>query len=158
MIRRRVAGVLLIIMGFLFISPQVFAQEIVEYKPISVELLRVVLADVKGWMTETIAFRENAKNLTLEELVQQASAIRKKFDPVMVLMATTEPPDDYKVAATLLLMGTKGLELSLWHYILAGVTSTQVSIDHGDTLLQPAVDQIGYAERLFDNDPDTSSP
>lgn len=158
MIRRKIAGVLLIIAGWLLISPSLFAQEIEQYKPIPVEMLRAVLADVKGWMDETIDFRENAKTLTIEELVQQAGDIRKKFDPVIVLMATTEPPDDYKLAATLLLMGTKGLELSLWHYILAGVTNTQIAIDHGDTLLQPAVDQIRDAEKLFDREAGASSP
>jgi hypothetical protein len=141
--------VALIIAGWLFIPSTVFAEDGDGYDPVSVDRLRAVLADVKSWTTETIAFRENAKTLELKELVEQANAIRKKFDPVMVLMATTEPPEEYQLAATMLLMGTKGVELSLWHYILAAVANASNAMEHGDTLLQTAVSQINDAEKLF---------
>jgi hypothetical protein len=148
-IKKRLAVAVLILAGCLLIPSQVFAQDGDDYDPVSANRLRAVLADVKVWTAETIAFRENAKNLEVKELVRQANVIRKKFDPVMVLMATTEPPAEYQLAATMLLMGTKGVELSLWHYILAGVANATNAMTHGDTLLQTAVDQINDAGKLF---------
>ena len=149
MTKNRQTIVILIIVGWLLIPSMVFSEDGEGYETVSVDRLRAVLADVKIWTTETISFRENAKNLDVKELVRQANAIRKKFDPVMVLMATTEPPEEYQLAATLLLMGTKGIELSLWHYILAGVANASNAMTHGDTLLQSAVDQINDAGKLF---------
>jgi len=126
-----------------------FGQDSGGYETVSEEKLREVLADVKTWTAEAIEFRNNAKNLEPKELVAQANAIRKKFDPVMVLMATTEPPEDIQLAATMLLMSAKGTELSLWHYILATVANAANALEHGDALLQTAISQLNDAEKLF---------
>lgn len=149
MINRQLSILVVIAAGWLAAVPSLFAQEADRYETVSIEQLLAVQADVKVWTAQTIAFRENAENLTARELVAQANAIRVKFDPVMILMATTEPAEEYQLAATLLLMGTKGVELSLWHYILAAAANAKNAMEHGDTLLQTAVNQLNDAEKLF---------
>ncbi len=116
---------------------------------ISGEQLRAVLENVNSWAAETAVFRKNAQNLTAQELLEKASAIRKKFDPVMVLIATTEPASEYKKAAVLLCTGAKGVELALWHYMLATLAGSEALKDHGDVLLKAAVSELNDATVLF---------
>lgn len=146
---KNVLIVLILVAGSLAAPLALCAQDTVEYKPISAQQLREVLEDVRSWATETVQFRNNAENLTPQEVVQQANAIRKKFDPVMVLMATTEPPPEYKTAGIVVVMGTKGIELALWHYILAVIADSQNAKNHADVILQAALGQLNDAQLLF---------
>jgi len=138
-----------IILLLALVSWNAAAEESIDYEPISAEELREVLEDVSSWAAETIMFRENAKNLRSREIVEQANAIRVKFDPVIILMATTEPESEYKQAGVMLLMGAKGVELALWHYIYAILGTSGKAKDYGDALLSTAVNQIHDAEELF---------
>ncbi len=144
---KRFAGVVLLLSVCLFFPSALFAQD--GYDPISAEELREVLEDVKSWAAETSIFRENAKKMNSSAILEQADAIRKKFDPVMVLIATTEPEAEYKPAAVMLLMGTKGVELALWHYMYAILGNSQRAMEHGDVILSAAVNQLLDAEKLF---------
>jgi hypothetical protein len=133
--------------AFLITTPLLFGEE--TDRVLSAEKLLEVLANVRNWTAETLEFRKSTPDLEPKEILEQANAIRRKFDPVMVLMATTEPAAEYRHAATILLMGTKGVELALWHYIFAVVAGVDNSKTYGDTLLQVAVSQINDADKLF---------
>ena len=145
--KRRSLIVSIYVVVFLITTPLLFGEDTGEV--LSLEILRSLLADVRSWTAETLEFRKKTPDLEPKEILEQADAIRKKFDPVMVLMATTKPAEEYAQAATILLMGTKGVELALWHYIFAVVAGVDNSKTYGDTLLQVAVNQLNDAEKLF---------
>ena len=144
---RRVIVLLLLLWGCILLPSGLFAQE--GYEPITAEELRAVLEDVRSWAAETSIFRKNAVNMKPQEIYNEASAIQRKFDPVMVLMATTEPEATYKPATAMLLMGAKGVELALWHYIYAVMSDSQNAMNHGDAVLAAAVNQLHDADMLF---------
>jgi len=148
-IRKHVCILLIFFAGSLLTPLALCAQDAVEYEPVSLEELRVILEDVRAWTAETIELLKNAKDLPPQKILAGLDAIRKKFDPVMVLIATTEPAAEYKKAAVTLLMGTKGVELALWHYIYSILDDSQPAKDHGDVLMSTAIGQLNAARALF---------
>ena len=140
---------MILIAGCMFMTSGLYAQDTSDKEIISGDELKEVLEDVRSWTAESIEFLKIAKDLTTQEIVAQANAIRVKFDPLMVLMATTDPEAEYQQAAIMLLMGAKGVELALWHYIYAVLGNSQEAKDHGDELLGAAVSQLNDAKELF---------
>lgn len=112
------------------------------------QLLRV-LEQAKGWAKDTTELRSAAKDLDARKIAARADAIRSGIDGTIVLMATTEPPAEWKQAAVLLQMGVKGVELALWHYLYAAIAAYEPGVEHGDVLLKAALGQITGAEKLF---------
>jgi hypothetical protein len=147
--KNKAAIVILVLFAYVLAPESLLGQESSRYEPISAEELREVLEDVGSWTAETIIFRENAKEMDARRILERANAIRVKFDPVMVLMATTEPEPVYKPASVMLLMGAKGVELALWHYIYAIIGNSEKAKEHGDSILGAAVNQIQDARELF---------
>lgn len=140
---------LILVAGSLLLPLALNAEDTAAYDPISAQQLREIMEDVRSWAASTIELLNDASNLTPREIVERIDALRRNFDPLMVLLATTEPAGEYKRAAVMLLMGTKGVELSLWHYIYAVLGDSQNAKDHGDVLLRAAVSQLNDAHTLF---------
>ena len=148
--RPRTVSLLILAAAAILLPSSLSAQETDARETLSVERLLEVLADVEAWTEATVELRQAIKSYDQEGFVRAADGLRARFDPIMVLMATTNPAAEVRQAAVLLLMATKGVELALWHYIYGALSSQTTSYDHGDVLLKAAMSQLTGARTLFD--------
>jgi hypothetical protein len=74
-------------------------------------------------------------DLPAPDFVREVAGLQRRCEPIIVLIAQTNPPPELQRLAMNIAMGVKGVELALWYY-LYGVLSNQAGhINYGDQLL-----------------------
>ncbi len=83
--------------------------------------------------------------ITAEQFVRDMADLQEQFEPILSLIIETDPPREMQQLAMLTAMGAKGVELSLWHYIYALLTSDSRYLELGDSYLSAGLDHLRSA-------------
>ena len=86
--------------------------------------------------------------ITGEQFLRGIAPLQERFEPVLSLIIETNPPREMQQLAMLIAMGAKGVELSVWHYIYALMTSDSRHLEIGDEHLSVGLDQLSAAGEM----------
>lgn len=134
------------LMFMLFTSSLLCAQEreIVSFE----QLLEIY--DMTNDMIDDIA--EKRKNMQSEQTAkfffQSVVEHQKSLEPVIILIAETDPPKEVQLYAISVAIAVKEAELALWLYIKAFVSNQQKYLNFGDVLLGESKDELESASLL----------
>jgi hypothetical protein len=144
---KNISRVFLIGMAFAVLLPRMLGAA--DKREIGAEELMGVLSNVKTWASAAVDLRSRSPAMNAQDFIKEAEALRGNFEEVILLIAQTKPSASVQQAAMLLAMGTKGVELGLWHYVYGALANMKNSIDYGDTLIKTAAGQLDAAAQLF---------
>jgi hypothetical protein len=107
-----------------------------ERPTVSLQQLLAALDEAASITDAAVELRSQlADDLTPGEFVAGAAPLQRQFEPIIVLIAQTEPPREFQQFAMAVAMGVKGVELALWHYLYAAISGQAERIEYGDELL-----------------------
>ena len=103
--------------------------------------------DLTYEMTNDIAEKRKSmeSDETAKSFFQSVVEYQKNFEPVIILIAETDPPREAQLYAISVAIAVKEAELALWLYIKASVSNQQKYLNFGDVLLGESKDELESA-------------
>ncbi len=131
------------------ISSASYAQE---QREVSKEELVTTLQEAASISQAAVAVRNSFSNdgIAAENFVREISALQKRCVPIVVLIATTNPPREIQRLAMTVAIGVKGVELGLWYYIYGVMSNEADFIKYGDSLLNQGHRALQTANTLLE--------
>jgi len=103
---------------------------------VSLQELLAVLDEATNIADAALDLRSGlADELTAAEFAAGTAPLQRQFEPIIVLIARTEPPREFQQFAMTVAMGVKGVELALWHYLYGAISGQADRIEYADELL-----------------------
>lgn len=89
-----------------------------------------------------------AEGMAIGDFVSGIAPLQRQCEPIIVLIARTEPPRELQQLGMNTAMGVKGVELAIWHYLYGAASGETDHVEYGDQLLTRARRELQRASEL----------